>query len=119
MLDHEVSTDLADEATPASSSQLTPLQAVRAECLSCCNGSANEVRLCPVKRCALWPLRFGRRGPDAPVSIVKAIREKCIDCSGGSLKEVTECGFAHKCSLFPFRMGTNPNRKGCGGGKRT
>ena len=43
----------------------SPLQAIRAECLSCCNGSAHEVNLCPSKGCALWPFRFGRRQPDA------------------------------------------------------
>ena len=42
---------------------------------------------------------------------VKAIRKKCIDCSAGSLKEVRECVIPD-CSLYPFRMGKNPNRRG-------
>lgn len=41
---------------------------------------------------------------------VKAIRKKCVDCSGGSVKEVRECELLH-CSLHPFRMGKNPNRR--------
>lgn len=38
---------------------MTPLKAIRAKCLDCCIGQANEVRLCPSKDCALWPYRLG------------------------------------------------------------
>ena len=94
----------------------SPLQAVRAECLSCCNGSAQEVKLCPSTHCALWPLRFGRRLTDAPRSTVGAIRAKCLDCSGGNRADVAGCRMV-KCDLYPFRFGTNPNRsrKDCAG----
>jgi len=44
---------------------------------------------------------------------VKAIRSKCLDCSAGQLSEVRKCEI-NECSLFPFRMGKNPNRKGIG-----
>ncbi len=44
---------------------------------------------------------------------VKAIREKCLECSAGQAKEVREC-LIHDCSLYPFRLGKNPNRKGIG-----
>ncbi len=38
------------------------LKAIRHYCLWCCNGSSQEVKLCPSKDiCALWPFRFGRR----------------------------------------------------------
>ena len=111
-----------DESTqhPAEPSQgdhlscQSPLQAVRAECIDCCNGSLQEVRLCPVKQCALWPLRFGRRVPDGPQSVVGAIRAKCLDCSGGCRAEVASCTFA-QCRLHPFRFGKNPNRSPKGG----
>jgi hypothetical protein len=86
-----------------------PLPAIRAECLNCCNGSAHEVSRCPSTTCPLWPLRFGRRRPEAPRSIVGAIRSRCLDCSGGSRGEVASCKMT-KCSLHPFRFGTNPNR---------
>ena len=36
----------------------TPLKAIRAKCSG---GSANEVKLCPIHDCALWPYRFGKR----------------------------------------------------------
>ena len=44
---------------------------------------------------------------------INAIRVKCIECSGGSKKEVAHCHI-DDCSLYPYRFGTNPNRKGIG-----
>jgi len=38
---------------------MTPLKAIRAKCLDCCCGQANEVRLCPSSDCTLWPYRLG------------------------------------------------------------
>lgn len=38
---------------------LTPIKAIRAKCPDCCCGSSNEVKLCTVEKCALWPYRFG------------------------------------------------------------
>lgn len=40
--------------------KLTPIKAIREKCLDCCCGSANEVKLCTVERCALYPYRFGK-----------------------------------------------------------
>ena len=45
---------------------------------------------------------------------LKAIRVHCIDCSGYSPKEVRLCVIP-QCPLYPYRMGTNPSRKGVGG----
>jgi hypothetical protein len=39
---------------------------------------------------------------------IKAIRIKCLDCSAESEKEVRLCPIL-TCSLYPFRMGKNPN----------
>jgi hypothetical protein len=33
--------------------------AIRAKCLDCMGGSANEVRLCESGSCPLWPFRMG------------------------------------------------------------
>ena len=33
--------------------------AIRAKCLDCMGGSANEVKLCGAGNCALWPFRLG------------------------------------------------------------
>lgn len=39
---------------------MTPLRSIRQKCLDCSAGSAQEVRLCPVVSCALYPFRLGR-----------------------------------------------------------
>jgi hypothetical protein len=44
---------------------------------------------------------------------LKAIRQNCISCCSGSTKEVKNC-FIDTCTLFPYRMGKNPKRKGIG-----
>ena len=119
-------------------SAIQPLKAVRQHCLWCCNGSANEVALCPARACSLWTMRFGKR-PDPtkhagdavalyphemPLSLgefategmhtLAAIRRRCVDCSGGSPSEARNCTHT-ACALWPFRLGHNPNRKGIGG----
>lgn len=40
---------------------LTPIKAIRAKCIDCSGGQAKEVRLCPIKKCSLYPYRMGRR----------------------------------------------------------
>lgn len=39
---------------------MTPVKAIRAKCLDCCCGSADEVRLCPCTDCPLYEFRFGK-----------------------------------------------------------
>ncbi len=49
------------------------------------------------------------------VSPVRSIRKYCVQvCQSGSPKEARHCSNS-ECPLFPFRMGTNPNRQGIGG----
>ena len=120
------------------SSVLSPLKAVRAHCLWCCNGLANEVSLCAANACPLHPYRMGRNPdkvalledgtavypaekPAARSELVAdgatglgMIRRRCMDCSGGSVAEVKACQ-ATGCALWPFRLGRNPNRVGYGG----
>lgn len=38
----------------------TPLNAIRAHCIDCCCGQANEVKLCPAVDCPLHEFRFGK-----------------------------------------------------------
>jgi len=47
---------------------------------------------------------------------LKAIRLKCLDCSAGSSNEVKFCRI-FRCSLYPYRSGHNPARKGVGNSK--
>ena len=42
---------------------------------------------------------------------LKAIKKHCLECSGYEKKQVRECVITD-CPLFPFRAGSNPNRKG-------
>ena len=47
-------------------------------------------------------------------SPLKAIRMKCRWCMHGQLKQIRFCP-TDDCPLYPYRMGTNPRRKGIGG----
>ena len=38
---------------------MTPLKAIREKCLDCTNNQPVEIRLCTIKKCALWPFRMG------------------------------------------------------------
>ena len=40
--------------------ELTMASAIRQKCLECCCWSGREIRLCTVKDCALYPVRFGK-----------------------------------------------------------
>jgi|SRR5690554_530217 hypothetical protein len=42
---------------------------------------------------------------------VKSIRLYCLDCCGNSPKEVRLCPCTD-CTLYPFRLGKNPNKTG-------
>ncbi len=52
-----------------------------------------------------------------PLTPLRAIRKKCLDCSAGSRIEVRQCSVLD-CPLYLYRMGSNPKRKGVGGGKK-
>jgi hypothetical protein len=38
----------------------SPIKAIRKKCLDCSGESHNEVSLCPVTGCPLYPYRFGK-----------------------------------------------------------
>ena len=46
---------------------LTPLKAIRENCLECQGGSPNEVRKCTMKNCPLYLFRFGHNPKRAGV----------------------------------------------------
>ena len=76
----------------------SPLKTIRAKCLDCCGDQPEEVRLCVIPHCELFPYRFGKRPtvkeytgrngetlkPITPAS--KAIKEKCRECGGEPYK---------------------------------
>ena len=37
-----------------------PVKVIREKCLRCCCDSANEVTLCHIEACPLWPWRMGK-----------------------------------------------------------
>ncbi|MBF0398628.1 MAG: hypothetical protein HQK78_17770 [Desulfobacterales bacterium] len=41
--------------------RLTPIRAIRANCIECSCGQLKEVRLCHIKTCPLWIYRTGHR----------------------------------------------------------
>ncbi len=51
------------------------------------------------------------------ITPMKAIRAKCLDCTNHQLKEIRNCEIKD-CSLFSYRFGKNPKRKGVGGSKK-
>lgn len=61
---------------------LTPMKAIRAKCLNCSCGSSQEVSLCPVTDCALYPYRFGKRIGEAKKKVSEeqkaAARERIL-----------------------------------------
>jgi hypothetical protein len=86
---------------------MTPGQAIKKNCIDCV-GSVGEVRKCQGDKlldspCLLYSYRMGKGRPS-----VRLIRKYCIYCMGGSVHEVKNCSNTN-CSLFPYRMGRNPN----------
>lgn len=49
--------------------------------------------------------------PKKRLTPIKAIREKCLDCACQQQAEVRKCPVID-CSLYSYRMGKNPARKG-------
>ena len=69
---------------------LTPMKAIRAKCLDCCCWNPNEVRLCTVKDCALYPYRDGhnprRKGVGNSSGLEKARMVKASNLSTDKVK---------------------------------
>ena len=49
-----------DELEQLGHARVSPLRALRLHCLDCCNGSAQEVRLCTAVGCPSWPFRMAK-----------------------------------------------------------
>ena len=57
---HEVTYLYGSGSKTVKAADLTPLKAIRAKCLDCSAGSANEVKLCVIPECPLYVYRFGK-----------------------------------------------------------
>lgn len=99
----------------------TPGKAVRRFCVDCVGGEKEKkyVKVCGGDKCLngqgdaagvcyLFPYRLRKGRPS-----VRTIRRFCTECAGGGRDEVTHCPVPD-CALYPYRMATNPKRKGMG-----
>uniref|UniRef100_A0A6M3XWM9 Uncharacterized protein n=1 Tax=viral metagenome TaxID=1070528 RepID=A0A6M3XWM9_9ZZZZ len=81
--------------------KLTPLKAIRWQCLECCVFQPKEVRLCSSPLCALYPFRLGkdpslrgRAGPSAEArekgqAAMRKIRKKQVEDDDKTTPEST------------------------------
>jgi len=68
---------------------LTPLKAIRAKCLNCCCWQINEVRLCPVRDCPLYPYRDGHNPKRKGMGNVSGLEKaRLVKMSNSSTKTV-------------------------------
>lgn len=58
---------------------LSALKAIRAKCLDCSGGRATEVRLCPIKDCAVYPYRFGQNPNRTPRVLTEEQKAKLVE----------------------------------------
>lgn len=57
---------------------MSPLKSIRAFCLDC-NGTANEVKLCPCTNCALYAFRLGKSPNHKPRQMTEEQRKAASD----------------------------------------
>lgn len=69
---------------------MTPMKVIRAKCLDCSNGSSNEVKLCPVQRCPLWPFRSGHNPNRAGIGGGRLPKEKANSANDSSPQNAKE-----------------------------
>lgn len=87
---------------------MTPKKAIEVECRYCKNGQRFN---CESTVCKL---------NDNSRSTLKRIKAHCLDCTG-SRADVVSCSgdilnpSPHRCTLWEYRLGTNPKRRGIGG----
>ena len=58
---------------------MTRRNAIKAKCVDCSGGSAQEATLCQVLDCPLWTFRLGQE-PDSPTHIARVRRALERDC---------------------------------------
>jgi len=68
----------ANELEQLGHARVSPLRALRLNCLDCCNGSAQEVRLCTAVDCPSWPFRMGKSPWRAPLDDAEQARRAAM-----------------------------------------
>ena len=51
----------------------TALKAIRAYCIECGDGTLQEVKMCPLTHCELYPWRNGRKPKRGPIGVGGAL----------------------------------------------
>ena len=69
----------------------TPMKAIREKCLDCCCGSANEVSMCVITDCALYPFRnvknpYRKQRERSPEEL-EAMRERARTMTNNRMKK--------------------------------
>ena len=67
-----------DELEQLGHARVSPLRALRLKCLDCCNGSAQEVRLCTAVDCPSWPFWMGKNPWRAPLGDAEQARRAAL-----------------------------------------
>jgi hypothetical protein len=90
---------------------MSPLRAIRARCLDCCAGSAQEVAKCMQLRCLPWPFRMGtnphRKRPSAEQRKAMQERGRRLATANKSLRSDAE---DHAAGPSPCPKETVENR---------
>jgi hypothetical protein len=98
----------------------TPMEVIRAKCLDCCAGSAQEVRYCVAVDCPSWPYRTGSKPFRPPMSEDRkaALRENAAKGRAALAKSHTASvlGTTHPSRLPDSLEPTIP--AAAGGGQR-
>lgn len=72
--------------------RISPLKAIRLKCLDCSCGSSNEVKLCPVVKCPLYPFRFGKNPNRAGITNSGCFKARGNGSTGDSAENTTAEG---------------------------
>jgi hypothetical protein len=65
---------------------VTPLKAIRKNCIECSGGSVKEVAMCVIPDCALYPFRFGKNPYSKRVGNPDALKRYKALGSGATAK---------------------------------
>jgi hypothetical protein len=102
-----------EELIGAGHKPMSAQRALRARCLDCCAGSANEVRLCTAISCPAWPFRLGSSPWRPPASEARqeaqrqagarlALRQSAATVRKGETHE----GMVAATTLLPAKLST-------------
>ena len=74
---------------------MSPMKAIRAKCLDCMCDQVNEIRLCPIEDCALYPFRLGKNPnikreytEEQRRAMTAHLHKKSATCTGNNLHDV-------------------------------